>query len=164
MPKESGKGSASASRVTDRGVDPLDQEDQDPAYDHRRDHDPVREEISLDDVVQERTQDRRREEGHDDREREAARTRIVRQADQRSPQPAEIEHADGEDGAELDDDLEDVGQRLRQTDDAVGEDQVAGRGDGQKLGQALDDAENGGLDEGVGIGHGRRSIVVRRPA
>ena len=53
--------------------------------------------------------------------------------------------AHGEDGAGLHDDMEELAALVVEAEQVAGEDQVAGRGDGQELGEALDRAE----DEGV---------------
>ena len=61
----------------------------------------------------------------------------------------EEQHADGEDGAQLDDDLEHVPELLGhvQLDELVHQDEMAGRGDGQPLGDALDDAQERGFQQ-----------------
>ena len=56
-----------------------------------------------------------------------------------------------EHGAGLDDDLEDVPALVVRAEQVAGEDEVAGRGDRQELGQALDDAEDERVNE-VGQG------------
>ncbi len=64
------------------------------------------------------------------------------------PQPAEIDRQQRQDGAELDQ----HGERLAEVVAAPAEhvlhqQQMAGGGDGQEFGQALDHAEHGGLDQ-----------------
>jgi hypothetical protein len=76
--------------------------------------------------------------------------RIGQQPGQRVEQALAINPADGQDGAELDHDLENRAPRPGEPDQFGGEDQMAGRGDRQKLGYSLDDAEDdGGNEQGV---------------
>ena len=85
----------------------------------------------------------RRQEGHDDGRREAhapaARAAITPPIVAKIL--ARVEHAHGEDRAELDHDLEDLAGRSLEMQQLLGEDDVAGRGDRQELGEALDEAD-----------------------
>src|SRR5437588_289101 len=64
-------------------------------------------------------------------------------------QPLAIDPAHGQDRAQLDHDVEQLAFRSFETEQPVGEDQMAGRGDRQEFGQSLDDAEeDGGGEEG----------------
>ena len=58
-----------------------------------------------------------------------------------------------QDGAGLDDDLEQLAALVVEIEQVAGEDQVAGRRDRQEFGQPFDDAENESLEEKNGI-HG----------
>ena len=94
--------------------------------------------------------DRRRQKRNDDVRDKALRRRIGQQPGQRVEQALAVDPADGQDRAELDHDLENLAARSGKPDQLGGEDQMAGRGDRQKLGQSLDDAEDdGGNEQGV---------------
>jgi hypothetical protein len=69
-----------------------------------------------------------------------------------------VQHHDREDRAELDEHVEHRPLRGVVAEQLGGEDQVAGRGDGHELGQALDDAEQ---DGGEGQSHGPRVMAER---
>ncbi len=68
--------------------------------------------------------------------------------------------ADGEDRAGLDHDLERLRLFAGVAEQRPGDDQVAGRGDGEELGQALDDAEDERGEEG-GLIQARASDAKR---
>jgi hypothetical protein len=59
----------------------------------------------------------------------------------------------GEDGAELDRDLEGLARRALEAEQLAEEDEVAGRGDRQEFGQALDDAHQQGGEDGAEVHH-----------
>ena len=63
-------------------------------------------------------------------------------------QPAGIDRQDGEDRAELDQHLEGLAGRV-EAEEVAGEQDVAGRGDRDELGQPLEDAEEGGDQVGM---------------
>ena len=85
---------------------------------------------------------RGRQEGHDDGSGKAQRQRLApHHAGHGAEDLGAVEHAHGEDGAELDHDLEDLAGRSLEVQHLLGEDDVAGRGDRQELGEALDDAD-----------------------
>ena len=81
-------------------------------------------------------------------EHEAARGRIGKHADENFPQLAEIDRQDRKNCAELDQDHEGLSEIVvGEAEEALEHQQMAGGGDRQELGQALDDAENGRLDQ-----------------
>jgi hypothetical protein len=63
-------------------------------------------------------------------------------------------------GARLDDNLEQLAALVVEVEQIAGEDQVAGRGDRQEFGHALDDAENQGFEQEERI-HKRLSAKKR---
>jgi hypothetical protein len=97
----------------------------------------------LDEIVRQRADDGGRQEGDQDAGDKAPGARIAWQVDQHFPQPGEIDADDGQDGAELDDDLEDLSGRLEAEEMAEQQD-VAGRGDRDEFGQPFDEAEQNG--------------------
>src|SRR5262249_17486227 len=71
-------------------------------------------------------------------------------ADGEPPQPNKIDRQQGEDRTELDKDREGIPELFARRDwaeELVDQEQVPGRRDRQELGQALDHAENDGLQE-----------------
>ncbi len=95
-------------------------------------------------------EDQRKRDGrnrrHDHVEGEALLARVVGQAlDHVDDLVAELP-AHRQDGAELDHDLEDLALLVVEVEQLPGQDQVAGAGDGQELGQPFDDAENQRFD------------------
>ena len=74
------------------------------------------------------------------------------------PEALPIKDDHGQDGPELDDDLETVGLLAGEADEVADEDEVAGGGNGQKLRGSLDEAEDGGGD---GFGHDGRALRGR---
>ncbi len=89
---------------------------------------------------------RSRQESEKHAEHEAARARVPRQIGQNLQQPPEIDGEDGEDRAELDQDLEGLAGRL-EAEEMTGEQYVPGRGNRDEFGQALQQAEHEGVDE-----------------
>jgi hypothetical protein len=81
------------------------------------------------------------------------RLRTRRLASRSRPRPAKVREAlavfphHGEDGAGLDDDLEQLAPVVVEVEQVAGEDQVAGAGDRQELGEAFDHAEDQRLEE-----------------
>ena len=73
-----------------------------------------------------------------------------------APQQVAVQPHDGEDGAELDDDLERIGARAHESQRVTGQDQVAGGGDGKELGRTLDQTED---DRGDDVVHALGSAV-----
>ena len=74
-------------------------------------------------------------------------SRIVEHAEEQLPQPREIDREQSQDGAELDQDVEGLAERfVVEAEKVADQQQMAGRGDRNELGQAFDDAEEYGLD------------------
>ena len=84
----------------------------------------------------------RQNERDDDHSRERLRLGIAGKARERGPEFSPIDGNHGEDGAELDDDGEDVPACVVELQQLFGNQQMAGRRDRQEFGQPLDDAEN----------------------
>jgi len=70
------------------------------------------------------------------------------------PQPRTVFPHHRQDRRELDGDLEHLALLVVEAEQLPGEDQVPGTGDRQKFGQALDDAEDQGVQQQGGVGHG----------
>jgi hypothetical protein len=87
------------------------------------------------------------QEGHQHRQHEVARARIARQVEQDAHQLAEVDGQNGQDGAELDQHLEGLAGRL-EAQEMAGQQDVAGGGNGDELGQALDQPEHDHLPDG----------------
>ncbi len=92
-------------------------------------------------LVGEGADDHRREEGEQDVADEAELLRLRKHARGGAQEAVEVDPADGADRAELDDHLEHLSGRSSKADQVTHEDQMAGRGNRQELGQALDDPE-----------------------
>jgi hypothetical protein len=119
--------------IDDQQHDPAD--DQHDGDEHRR-----LEQHRLDEIVRQDADHCRRQERQQHAENEAARARIVRYRHGDTRQLDEIDGEDGEDGAELDQDLEGLARRA-DAEEMLGEQQVAGRRHGKKLGQPFDEAK-----------------------
>ena len=91
----------------------VDDEQDEAAGDQRHADDPGIEQHVLDEAVQGRADHGRRQEGDEHADDEAARVGIVGQRLGDRPQAVEIDRQDGEDRAELDQDLEGLAGRLR---------------------------------------------------
>ena len=102
--------------------------------------------------MRQRADDGRRQEGDQDADDEMPGQPVMRQIEQHLPQAAEIDAQDGEDGAELDQDLEGLAGRM-EAEEMAGEQDMAGRGDRYELGQPLQQAEQQGFDDGLAF-HG----------
>jgi hypothetical protein len=85
---------------------------------------------------------------------------VARQVDQHLPQLAEINGNDGEDGAELDQDLEGLAGGF-EAEEMAGQQKVSCRGDGDELGQPLQYAEEQGLQDRL-VFHGAIRSEGRR--
>jgi hypothetical protein len=119
-------------------VPALDREDRDRAHDER-DRDAHRvEEVRLDLRLEGEAHDRGGDEGDRDVYGEALLHRIRREAREGADEARAVFPAHGKHGAGLDDDIEDVPALVVRAEQVAGEDQVAGRGDRQELGEALD--------------------------
>src|SRR6185437_13476138 len=92
----------------------------------------------------------------------------LEQAFEHRPESPPVEDDDGEDRAQLDDDVERLPLGGVEAQKLGGEDQVAGRGDGQELGDALDDAEDQGEEQerhSSGVAGQEVAVkLIRRPA
>src|SRR3989344_5667206 len=110
-----------------------------------------REQVLLDHLADQQAHDDRWQEADDHIEGETLRLRVGAQAGDRVLESLKVDQDDGEDGAGLDGNFEDFGLfgagGLREAHHRVGQDEVACAGDGQELGQPLDDAHQRGLEE-----------------
>ena len=110
-------------------------------------------------LAQQQPHDHGGEKANDDIERKALRLGVGAQAGDRVLDALHVDQNDSEDGAGLDGDLEDFGLlspgRATKVHQRVGQNQVAGAGDGQKLCQALHDAHHGGFQKQHNV-HGQR--------
>ena len=99
--------------------------------------------------AEEHPEHRRRQEGDQHVEREAAlATGSLRDSPPTvRPILLAVVPDDGEHRAGLDRDVEQLGLLVGPAEQGAGEDQVPGAGDGQELGQPFDDAEDEGLDQ-----------------
>ena len=71
----------------------------------------------------------------------------IQHAEEQLPQPGEIDRQQRQDGAELDQHVERLAERLIvEAEKMPDQQQMPGRGHRDEFGQALDDAEEGGLD------------------
>ncbi len=103
--------------------------------------------MRLDDLAEGEAEDGQGQEGDGEVGDEAARIGVAAQAGGDGAEPGPVFPADGENGTGLDDDFEELAALVVETEQVAGEDQMAGRGDGQELGQALDDAEDEGMQQ-----------------
>ena len=102
----------------------------------------------LDEVVRERADHRRRQERDQHADDETARRRIAEHAEREPPQPDEIDRQQRQDRAELDQHREGLAEIVVvEAEEVLHQQQMAGRGDRQELGQALDHAEDEGLEK-----------------
>src|SRR6185369_5912411 len=100
------------------------------------------EEDAGDPVVQQEPDHGGGKERHEDLPDERPRTRVAAEAGGDGEQLGAVEPDDGQHGAELDEDLEARRLVLGEGQPAAGQDEMAGRGDGHVLGDALDHAEH----------------------
>src|SRR5688572_21688151 len=116
----------------------LEGDERDAAQDERPDDDrSVPEQVRLHDLVEEEAEDR----GRDERRGHAQEDLPVEQ----EALPGDGQH--GQDGAELDGDLERLQEfRFRHAEELGGEDEVPGRRDGQEFRQPFDGAQDDGVD------------------
>ena len=99
-------------------------------------------------AVRERADDRGGQERDQHADDEAARRLLRERADRDRPQPLEIDRQDRQDRAELDQHHEGLAERVVvEAEEVLEQQQVAGRRNGEKFGQALDHAENDGLEQ-----------------
>ena len=128
----------------------LDQQDRDAAQHQRGDHDPRVVEQGLDEGVGERADHHGRHKREQDVAHEAELVGVMEQPGGGACEAAEIFPAHRANRAELDHHLEHLPGRLK-TDEITDEDEMAGRGDRQKLGQPLDHAEQQGARQQLQI-------------
>ena len=126
---------------------------QDDAADQQRqrDQDQRVEEDAGDDAVQEDAEEGGRQEGDEDAENEALRARVARQVGDDLPEASGIDSEQGEDGAELDEHGE--AADALEAEHVLGEKQMRRRGDRQELREALQHAEDYGIDDRLEV-HG----------
>jgi hypothetical protein len=130
---------------------PLDGDHHDASDDERGGDGQRAEEVRLDGLAQEETRDGGRRERDDERDEKAARRRVPREEPTHPLREKDaIVRDDGEDGPQLDHDLEGRGRRIviAETQPVPDEDQVARRRHRKKLGEPLDDAEQNRDDDG----------------
>ena len=109
--------------------------------------------------MRDRADHRRRQERQQDADDEAPRRRIGEKSERQLPQPHEIDRQQREDGAELDQHREGLAEVLvGETEEALHQQQMAGRRNRHELGEALDDAEDDRLDNVEGHAMLRRKI------
>src|SRR5262249_12235678 len=116
--------------------EPLDEDDADRPDDEGGGHGAWAEEMLLDPVGRDESEDGGGNEGDGDADREAARG--GHDANKALP----VLDDDGEHRSELNEDREDLGAVPFESEQMVRQEQMAGRGDGQELGNSLDDAED----------------------
>jgi hypothetical protein len=111
--------------------------------------------------VQAGADDHRRQEAKQNVGDEPLRLPVADQAEGDVQEALSIKPADGEDGAELDGDLEHLARRAAKAEEIDKQDEVAGGGDRDEFGKALDKAEECRREEVVdGINGG---IPLRAP-
>src|SRR5262249_55477503 len=138
--------------VAEQRRQPLDRENRNAPQDEGCRDDPGRKEHAFDEVMEHGSDHGSRQERDDDREREVPRRGAARQVENRTPEFAPVEDYDGENGSELDDNLEDLSHGLGKIDEIAGEYEMPGRRDRQELGYTLDDAEANGLRPNMEVG------------
>jgi len=104
----------------------------------------------------EQAHDGRGQERDDQRQDQSARVPGGQAAAHHAPQQVAIQPDDGQDRAELDDDLERVGARADEAEGVTRQDQMPCRRDGEKLGRTLDEAED---DRGDDVVQGSSSVA-----
>ncbi len=78
---------------------------------------------------------------------ESLRLALAGQRDEGAADLLPVHQDHGQDGARLDGDVEDLGLLVVEAEQRAGQDQVAGAGDGKKLGEPFDDAHDRGLHQ-----------------
>jgi hypothetical protein len=144
----------------DHVLAPFGPEDDEGADDEGRRHRHRVEQRGLDRLAEDQAEHGQRQEGDADVEHEAPRRRVAAQARQHAGRSGAVFPADGQHGGGLDHDQEQLAALVVELEQVAGEDQVAGGGDGQELGEAFDQAEDQRLEQGVEIHVG--SISGRR--
>jgi hypothetical protein len=125
-------------------VELVDPEQNGAADDQREAHDPRIEQHRLDVFAGNEADDDRGQERDQDADHEAARIGVAPEhADRDVPQFPEIEADDREDRTELNQHREGIPEgALAETEEALREQQMSGRGHRKELGHTLDDAED----------------------
>ncbi len=130
-------------------------EDDEGADDEGDGHRHRLEQMRLDGLAEQQAEDGQRQKGDEQVEHETPRDHIARQAGHHAGDPGPVFPADGEYGAGLDDDFEQLAAFVIKMQQIAGQDQMTGAGNRQELGQPLDDAENQGVQQGREV-HGRK--------
>jgi len=141
---------------------PLGPQDQHSADDEGGGHHDGIEHVGLDRLGEQEPQQRRRQEGQDQIDGKAPGTPVRGQPGDHLTDLGPVLPHHGEDGRQLDGDLEYLAALVVEVEQIAGHDQVAGAGDGEELGQALDDAEDQGFQQEDKV-HGVREPVLRGP-
>jgi hypothetical protein len=101
--------------------------------------------VTLDRAAEDQSEQCGRQEGNHEIERETLRGRLRCDSGEHAEKAGPVFPAHGEHCARLNDDIENLRLVVVQTEQAACEDEVTGAGDGQKFGQALDNAHDEGL-------------------
>jgi hypothetical protein len=117
------------------------------------------EQIELDGAVKQHAQHGSGQEGKQDMAAETARGGVVVEAADNFHQTGAIVPANRQDGGQLDDDLEYLALFVGVAQQAAGDDQVSGTGNGEKFGQAFDDAKQQGFKQERNIHDGTFMIL-----
>ena len=133
----------------------LDEEDEQAAADQRPGDGQRVEQVGLDRAVEEDAEHRGGQEANDQQSGEALLHGIRSQSAERLADPLAEIPAHGQDGAELDDDLEYLALLVGVIKQAAHDDQVARRRNGQEFGQPFDNTENEGFEQENRV-HGAR--------
>ena len=130
-----------------RGPHPLHEQHDDPADQERRANHP---DAGIEHPLHERREqgagDKRRNRADDNHQSEVARVGVGRQPGHHAEDFLAIQPHDGDNRAELNHHREHAA-RIVVAEQALADEQVRRRGHREKLGHALDDSEQGGLDE-----------------
>ena len=146
---------------------PFRPQDHECSRDERDGHRYRLEERGLDVLAEDEAEERGRQERDGEIRDEAVRRRIREQAAQHAGELAPILPHHRQHRTGLDHDLEDLALLVIEAEQIAGQYEVAGAGDGQKLGQPLDDAEDhrlpdNRLEHGT-RGRGKARMVARSP-
>jgi hypothetical protein len=126
---------------------PLGPQDHEAAEDEGARHDHRSEQVRLDRLAEQEAEHDRRQEADADVDDEAPRALAAAELRDGVAQPLPVHQHHGEDRAGLDRDVEDLALVVGEAEQRAGENQVAGAGDRQELGETFDDAHEGGFDE-----------------
>jgi hypothetical protein len=106
-----------------------------------------REQMRLDGLAEQQTEDDSREEGDADIQHEATRALLRGQLGRHALEALGVDQDHRQDGAGLDGDVEHLALGVVHAEQVAGQDQVPGGADRQEFGQALDDPHDRGLDQ-----------------